>query len=87
MVKFSILFLLLFLRWCSSGFLCEFSGSIIYDPATTYNDHTDPKLSIQGPRNNLFSSYKGPFPHIQPTILKTSQFYTYFPRNMILWKM
>ena len=22
--------------------LCEFSGSIIYDPATTYNDHTDP---------------------------------------------
>ena len=87
MVKFSILFFTVVFALVQFRFLCEFSGSIIYDPATTYNDHTDPKLSIQGPRNNLFSSYKGPFPHIQPTILKTSQFYTYFPRNMVLWKM
>ena len=39
--------------------LCEFSGSIeSHHPVST----TDPKLSIQGPRNNLFSSYKRPFP-------------------------
>ena len=61
MVKFSILFLLLFWRWCSSGFYVNFP--VVYyriPPARIMT--TNPKLSIKGPSNNLFSSYKRPFP-------------------------